>query len=126
MSRYTDIDLFLQNIEEIYCNNCERRKGMKNGKQKFVYEIGEAPCRCCAVDEMKYEVENAPTADVVPVVHGHWIDMGDFEQCSVCKATRLKEFNAAYGEVMWIRTAYCPYCGAKLDVTDINVGNKDG
>ena len=68
MSRYTDIDLFLQNIEEIYCKNCERRKGMKNGKQKFVYEIGEAPCRCCAVDEMKYEVENAPTADVVPVV----------------------------------------------------------
>ena len=87
MSRYTDIDLFLQNIEEIYCKNCERRKGMKNGKQKFVYAIGEAPCRCCAVDEMKYEVENAPTADVVDVVR--------CKDCKHCDMTEIFDAKTA-------------------------------
>lgn len=68
MSRYTDIDIFLQKIEERYCKDCEKRKGMKNGKRQFVYEIGEVPCRACDVDDMKFHIDNAPIADVVPVV----------------------------------------------------------
>ena len=71
-------------------------------KQKF-WEF----CRKFDADE--------PTIDTVPVRHGHWIDMGDFEQCSACKGTRLKEFNSFYGNVTWIETAYCPQCGAKMD-----------
>lgn len=58
-------------------------------------------------------IKHMPSVD--PVVHGHWIDMGDVEQCSSCKGTRLKEFNSFYGNVTWIRTAYCPHCGAKMD-----------
>ena len=65
-------------------------------------------------DAMK-DVDKQPTVDAVPVVHGHWIDMGDFEQCSECKGTRLKEFNSFYGKVTWIRTAYCSHCGARMD-----------
>ena len=53
--------------------------------------------------------------DAEPVRHGHWIDMVNFEQCSVCKATHLKGFNSLYGKVTWVRTAYCPNCGAKMD-----------
>lgn len=49
---------------------------------------------------------------------GEWTDMGDFEQCSVCKGTRLKEFQSYYGKVTWIKTPYCPHCGAKMKGAD--------
>lgn len=45
---------------------------------------------------------------------GKWIDMGDFEQCSACKGTHLKEVNTVYGKVIWIKSAYCPNCGADM------------
>ena len=59
-----------------------------------------------------------PKVDAVPVVHGHWIDGGDFEQCSVCTGTHLKEFSTYYGKVKWVKTKYCPNCGACMDETD--------
>ena len=49
---------------------------------------------------------------------GEWIDMGDFEKCSVCKATHLKEFQSYYGKVTWIKTPYCPQCGARMKGAD--------
>jgi len=55
---------------------------------------------------------------------GEWVDMGDFEQCSVCKGTRLKEFQSYYGKVTWIKTPYCPSCGAKMKGADDEVLRK--
>jgi hypothetical protein len=49
---------------------------------------------------------------------GEWIDMGDFEQCSVCKGTRLKEFQSYYGKTTWVKTPYCPNCGARMKGAD--------
>ena len=65
MPRLTDADALLDDITERYCKDCERRKGIKNGKKKFIYDIGDAPCRACEVDDMKYELESAPTVEVV-------------------------------------------------------------
>lgn len=45
---------------------------------------------------------------------GKWIDMGDFEQCSVCLATRLKEVETYYRKGIWIKTDFCPHCGADM------------
>ena len=45
---------------------------------------------------------------------GKWIDMGDFEQCSVCSGTRLKEIQTFYGKAIWIKTDFCPNCGADM------------
>ena len=60
-------------------------------------------------------LELIPAADVQPVKRGHWIDMGDHEQCSECKATRLKEFQSYYGKVSrWEKTNFCPNCGADM------------
>lgn len=58
-----------------------------------------------------------PAADVVPVVHGRWIDMGDFISCSLCSATRMKEFLCDYGVArrLDVRTNYCPNCGARME-----------
>ena len=56
-------------------------------------------------------IEEAPT---IEPKRGEWIDMGDFEQCSVCKGTHLKEFQSYYGKTTWIKTPYCPNCGADM------------
>ena len=53
-------------------------------------------------------IDDAPTADVAPVVHGHYVfdDDGD-SSCSVCREKYLDHTQK-----------YCPNCGAKLDGED--------
>lgn len=62
-------------------------------------------------------IDNAPTADVVEVVHGEWIDNGldswdgstyYFRQCNSCGYER-DDCNPDYD------TPYCPNCGARMD-----------
>lgn len=116
MPRLIDADALIDDVTERYCNNCERRKGIKNGKQKVIYDIGDAPCRACAVDDMKDELENAPTVDAEPVRHGHWVrhldtrfgrKLNDTIRCSCCGITFSTED--------MIRRSYCPNCKAKMD-----------
>lgn len=61
------------------------------------------------------DIDEAPVADVVSVVHGHWINKTNINRaiveqrvdCSVC------------GYIFYTTTAlsfeYCPNCGAKMD-----------
>lgn len=52
-------------------------------------------------------INNAPTIDVAPVVHGRWImhndELGLTCECSVCHIETMGDGN------------YCPSCGAKMD-----------
>lgn len=64
-----------------------------------------------------------PAADVAPVVHGRWEQCFEDwrkqiegDECSACGFQ-------IYGGVSHFR--YCPNCGAKMDATDINVGDKE-
>lgn len=68
MPKYIDADEFVKKNREWYCEQCEKRKGMKRGRLRFVYEIGGAPCRACDVDDVISDIEDFPAADVVPVV----------------------------------------------------------
>lgn len=81
---------------------------LPNGKTAvFEYDgcgIGKITLEC--MDELMGMIADRP--------QGEWIDMGDFEQCSACKGTRLKEFQSYYGKVTWIKTPYCPNCGADM------------
>ena len=65
MSDYISREAFLAEQRHLYCENCARRK---NGKGKFVYDIGDAPCRACDIGDVLDAVEDAPAADVRPVV----------------------------------------------------------
>lgn len=50
--------------------------------------------------------EAAPTIDAEPIKHGHWINTGSGQECSVC------------GEIQYGYDSfrnYCAYCGAKMD-----------
>lgn len=63
--------------------------------------------------EFDQEIMVAPSIDI-DRPKGEWIDIGDFEQCSVCKGTHLKEFHSYYGKTTWAKTPYCPNCGADM------------
>lgn len=54
-------------------------------------------------------IDEAPTVDAVPVVHGRWVDVSlsfthPKEKCSVCG-----------GIVYACGYNYCPNCGARMD-----------
>lgn len=57
MSDLIDRDAFLKQERKWYCEECDRRKGVKNGRKCFVYEIGEAPCRSCELDDVLDDLE---------------------------------------------------------------------
>ena len=58
------------------------------------------------------DIEDAPAADVAPVVHGRWNSMDGYKMrvvCSVC-GWDVPEYGKFY--------SYCPNCGAKMDGGD--------
>lgn len=63
-----------------------------------------------AYSVMLNEILNRPAADVVPVVHGRWIEktflMGTSNFCSLC--------GCHYG-MPHEKYNFCPNCGAKMD-----------
>lgn len=116
--RLIDADALADELMERYCNDCDRRKGIKNGKYRIIYNIGEAPCRACAVGDMTDELEDAPTVDAEPVRHGRWQEEtymdGTYWECSVCGY----EWDLIEGTPTENRMNYCPQCGVKMDGGD--------
>lgn len=67
----------------------------------------------------KEMVADAPTVDAVPVVHGRWETVEDWDgdehyQCSECGA----EFVLIEGTPNDNDYLYCPHCGARMDGKD--------
>lgn len=57
-------------------------------------------------------IEDAPAADVAPVVHGRW--EGQFPYCSICGEEAIFHDNGTLHGSYFL-TDYCPHCGAKMD-----------
>lgn len=96
--RMIDADATVKYLREFRCKDCDRRKGMKNGKIRFCYEIGDAPCRACDIgDTIEYFLDEdiSPTVDAVPVVRcadckyysGAKDKQGDYTAIGYCKHT---------------------------------------
>ena len=63
MSELIDRQAFIEQDRRLYCEDCDRRKGTKNGKPNVIcYDIGEAPCRSCWLDDALTDLEDFPTA----------------------------------------------------------------
>ena len=82
---------------------------------------------CEGLYEATELVNDIPTADVVPVVHGRWIPIRESEMtgwqpelagrdpiggyvCSACKEESVFDCNDEF-----VLSNYCPNCGAKMD-----------
>ena len=136
MVEYIEREAFLEQERKRYCEDCSRRQGMKNGKYKTLYEIGEAPCRACEIYDAMNDVEDFPAADVRPVVQrdavmqalNNFFSIGD---SYTYELTRVKE--AFYVGTMtfddfeeWnednvsdlcdylMKELFCPDCGADM------------
>lgn len=97
--RLIDVDATIKYLREFRCKDCDKRKGMKNGKIRFCYEIGDAPCRACDIgDTIDYFLDEdiSPTIDAIPVV-----------RCKDCKHYRI---NTVYPGTNMIMT-YCAKTG---------------
>ena len=126
MNDYISREAFVGKYREVYCQDCDRRKGVKNGRMQFLYAVGDAPCRACDIGDMLDAADDFPAADVVEVVHGEWLRYGEDGypntvdtvawQCDQCLETY-------YGRTTRVPN-YCPNCGAKMDVPDTDVGDK--
>lgn len=70
-------------------------------------------------------ISEAPTADVAPVIHAHWIKVPSanyknihYYDCSKCKHTIGRERSEdLFRAIEWNggHDLFCPYCGAKMD-----------
>lgn len=65
-----------------------------------------------AWDEIIDALENIPSADVAPVVHGRWVD-GKCSNCGVDIPT-----DDAHDAIFENECRFCYYCGAKMDGGD--------
>ena len=61
-------------------------------------------------------IDDMPTLDIVPVVHGKWVFADDeYLRCSECtqKAPVVQPYD---DEPTTTATNYCPYCGAIMNL----------
>ena len=113
--RLIDADALLDEVIERYCKDCDRRKGIKSGKYRVVYNIGDVPCRACSTDDMKDELENAPTIETERKT-GKWVldekasedHIEKIYRCSACNN------NEAWGKTECTR--FCSWCGAQMEI----------
>lgn len=114
-TEYISKDAFVEQQRKQYCENFKRRKGIKNGKEQYIYAIGETPCRACDIEDMIDAVWDFLPADVAPVVHGHWIEptYAQINQgmCGSCEAI-CSVCGFVFADICM---KYCPECGAKMD-----------
>lgn len=88
-------------------------------REKFAEKLKEH-LRCtnkgsvleAAFAAMLQDLEEHPSANVSPMVHGEWVPggyaCGETEwKCSVCNETEWRTSCS--------RLKYCPFCGAKMD-----------
>ena len=74
-----------------------------------VYSTGKLTQDDC-IDCAKSVLDDLSSADVVRVVHGHWIPYRcDMYECSVCQRIHTSM------DVEGCDAEYCPNCGAKMD-----------
>ena len=99
--RLIDADATVEYLREYRCKDCDKRKGMKNGKIRFCYEIGDVPCRACDIgDTIDYFLDEAisQTVDAMPVIR--------------CKNCKHKEESVSPSWEAWCNRLHC---GCDLD-----------
>ena len=95
--RFIDANNLIEEIREERCYNCRNFKDMK--------------CDYCGTADYIYMIEDMPTIEAKPVVHGRWEEAsdGDGIVCPFCRT----DFCTIIYDTEYFN--YCPNCGAKMD-----------
>lgn len=71
----------------------------------------EVTNKLATMTDAKREIAEMPAADVVPVVHGRWIEDHDYLKCPECGV--MVKWDFTFFDIgNW---NYCPNCGAKME-----------
>lgn len=100
MAEYIEREATIKRIKEVYCADCNSYNGVR--------------CRACGTGDAIDMIEEAPAADVSPVVHSYWEQKitNDGENIGICH-------NCKYPvSWFWEQAKYCLNCGAKMDGGD--------
>lgn len=108
MAEYIEREATIKRLEEVYCVGCNSYNGVR--------------CRACGTGDAIDIIEDAPAADVAPVVHGRWDNSGRYTFPGGGTAVRCTNCGCALTESEYRLNNwnYCPVCGAKMD------GNTNG
>ena len=103
MSKLIDLDAAINALGTIDCSD----------------GVGISTLKCDAVDDAITVIKELPTVDAVPVVHGRWETVEDWDgderyKCSVCG----DEWFLEVGNPEFNNMNYCPKCGARMDGED--------
>lgn len=92
MARLIDANALCENIKKQYCESCKAQ-----GK-----DYREIVCRACDIDDIRIDIEDAPTVDAVTYTTEGGLTM--------TKAKRLAMLQVAYDQVQKIHHDLC-ICG---------------
>ena len=106
MDEFISREATIKRIKEVYCVGCNSYHGVR--------------CRACGTGDAIDIIEDAPAADVAPVVHGRWDDSGRYTFPGGSTAVRCTNCGCALtvSEYHLNNWNYCPVCGAKMDGGD--------
>ena len=98
-------------VEVIRCKKCEQSREWGNEGTLLCYRDETTvhivkPEGYCDGSRRRYAADDPEVLKFAPVVHGRWVFMGTWEECSVCGLAK---------DVDSEQTNYCPNCGAKMD-----------
>jgi hypothetical protein len=110
--RLIDADAFKKYLKEKFKDVKDQFQTEK--MRSFAQTITNAFCR---------DIDEQPTVDAAPVVHGEWVECDDLESamkgkvvCSNCKEPQQSiEISNEYIRFKNQKTRYCPNCGAIMD-----------
>ena len=59
------------------------------------------------------DIKGMKAADVAPVLHGRWIDKGEYAVCAECGGRSGTQYDGV--EPIPLMTQFCPNCGANME-----------
>ena len=90
------------------CHAMPKFSHRMEGLSEFAYENGKYDAYWDVIHEFeKYMVDNAPTIDAQPIIHGKWLNYDDTERFTACCSVCGNWIDTRFGK------KYCPNCGAK-------------
>jgi rubrerythrin len=74
-------------------------------------------------ERLQKDIKQLPTADVVEVKHGRWIDTGDEILDTTYSGWKCSECGYVF---CGNKFKFCPECGAKMDVSKMEITTEGG
>lgn len=100
--------------EKEYIEREELINCLEDAKEKLMNNITMSSLMAVVVNDIYISfIKESPTADVVEVRHGHWVETAHKGyKCSLCNC-----LSSLFDENL--KSEFCPWCGARMDDNEV-------